>query len=381
MSQKTISSQQYRATSVEISKLKVLDSVGVLCTWYRRSSQSPETFVLDDSTDQHSFIPLQMYMFTLTSECFKEFICNSDESSSVISLNLNKFKLATSNGFILTKECLKFLENRISFISKQSKSDIQEITDDISEPQVIEATRIWSFTLTRRLKQQICNGMQLNDLHIEAYQSLVRSKFPLLGGLQSTVCQNSHPLNLKAINYQIIHVRSNHWALLQIIKDEANQPNVSIIDSAYDDVDVKTNFVISQLIRFEGKSIPLRIMNVSKQVGITDCGLYAIANLTALVLGNVEPTNVVFDQRELRSHYLECLENQKVMDFPVLKHRRIQTKFKTLESILIYCFCHCGDDGLKMVVCEQCEEWYHYRCINKETIEENALWYYTECHP
>ena len=157
---------------------------------------------------------------------------------------------------------------------------------------------------------------------IFTYQSLVRSKFPLLGGLQSTVCQNSHPLNLKAINYQIIHVRSNHWALLQIIKDQANQPNVSIYDSAYDDVDVKTNFVISQL-------IPLRIMNVSKQVGITDCGLYAIANLTALALGNVEPTNVVFDQREFRSHYLECLENQKVMDFPVLKHRRIQTKFKT----------------------------------------------------
>ena len=132
------------------------------------------------------------------------------------------------------------------------------------------------------------------------------------------MCQNSHSLNLKAINYQIIHVRSNHWALLQIIKDEANQPNI------YDDVDVKTIFVISQLIRFEGKSIPLRIMNVSKQVGITDCGLYAIANLTALILGNVEPTSVVFDQRELRSHYLECLENQNVMDFPVLKHRRIQ---------------------------------------------------------
>ena len=68
---------------------------------------------------------------------------------------------------------------------------------------------------------------------------------------------------------------------------------------------------------------------------------------------------------------------KKIMDFPVLKHRRIQTKFKTLESILIYCSCLCGDDGLKTVVCEQCEEWYHYRCINKETIEENAPWYCT----
>ena len=69
---------------------------------------------------------------------------------------------------------------------------------------------------------------------------------------------------------------------------------------------MKTYFVISKLIRFEGESIPLRIMNALKQAGITDCGLYAIANLTALVLGNVEPINVVFDQRELRSHYLEC---------------------------------------------------------------------------
>ena len=100
--------------------------------------------------------------------------------------------------------------------------------------------------------------------------------------------------------------------------------------------------------------------------------------MTALVLGNVEPTNVVFDQTELRSHYLECLVNKKVMDFPVLNHRHIQTKLKTLESILIYCSCHCGDDGLKMVVCE---EWYHYICINKETIEENAPLYCTECHP
>ena len=82
------------------------------------------TFVLDDSTDQHSFIPLQMYMFTLTSECFKEFICNSDECSSVISLNLNKFKLATSNGIILTKECLKFLENHQISQSLTSKRSL-----------------------------------------------------------------------------------------------------------------------------------------------------------------------------------------------------------------------------------------------------------------
>ena len=41
------------------------------------------------------------------------------------------------------------------------------------------------------------------------------------------------------------------------------------------------------------------------------------------------------------------LGESKSHGFPLLKHRRIQTKFKTLESIYIYCYCHCGDDGLK----------------------------------
>ena len=242
----------------------------------------------------------------------------------------------------------------MSILSSQSTPDIQEITDNVSEP---HATKTGSVTLTRKLRRLICNGKQLNDLHIDAYQNLIRSKFPLLGGLQNTVCQHSHSLNFKEINYQIIHVRGNHWILLEITKDEANQPNVCIYDSTYDNVDLKTHFVISQLVHFEGKSIPLKIMNISKQTGITDCGLYAIANLTALTLGNVDPTSVVFDQNEFRSHYLECLEKQNVKDFPVLKHRRIAAKFKHLDHILIYCFCRCSDDGTKMVVCEQCQEW------------------------
>ena len=176
-------------------------------------------------------------------------------------------------------------------------------------------------------------------------------------------------------------MRGNHWILLEITTDEANQPNVCIYDSTYDNVDLKTNFVISQLVHFEGKSIPLKIMNISKQTGITDCGLYAIANLTALTLGNVDPTSVVFDQNELRSHYLDCLEKQNVKDFPVLKHRRIAAKFKHLDHILIYCFCRCSDDGTKMVVCEQCQEWYHYRCINKETFKADISWFCMKCHP
>ena len=81
-------------------------------------------------------------MFTITSECFKEFIGSSDESISITSLKSEEFKLATSHGFTLTKECLEFIENNMSILSSQS---MQEITDNVSEP---HATKTGSVTLT-----------------------------------------------------------------------------------------------------------------------------------------------------------------------------------------------------------------------------------------
>ena len=98
-----------------MSNLKALDSIGALCTWYAPLPQSLGSFIMEGCTDQHSFIPLQMYMFTITSECFKEFMGSSDESISITSLKSEEFKLATSHGFTLTKECLEFIENNMLY--------------------------------------------------------------------------------------------------------------------------------------------------------------------------------------------------------------------------------------------------------------------------
>ena len=45
-------------------------------------------------------------------------------------------------------------------------------------------------------------------------------------------------------------------------------------------------------------------MNVAKQKGSTDCGLYAIALLFSLAFGN-DPTEYIFDQDALRLHLLK----------------------------------------------------------------------------
>jgi len=33
-----------------------------------------------------------------------------------------------------------------------------------------------------------------------------------------------------------------------------------------------------------------------------------------------------------------------------------------------------------MMVCQQCQEWYHYRCIDKESIKEDISWFCMNSH-
>ena len=48
-------------------------------------------------------------------------------------------------------------------------------------------------------------------------------------------------------------------------------------------------------------------MNVAAQSGSTECGLYAIAIMTALAYGQ-DPALFIFDQNNLRTHLGECFK-------------------------------------------------------------------------
>ena len=83
-------------------------------------------------------------------------------------------------------------------------------------------------------------------------------------------------------------------------------------------------------------------MNVAKQTGASDCGLYALAAMTCLAVG-VDPVTVVFDNEELRPHLA------KVTPFPVKKRRRPADPVASVQDCLIYCCCRLIDAGEKMV--------------------------------
>lgn len=62
-------------------------------------------------------------------------------------------------------------------------------------------------------------------------------------------------------------------------------------------------------------------MNVGKQTGATDCGLFALANLTCLVLG-LDPVSITYYQQEMREHLVGYLEKGTSSPFPIAKTRR-----------------------------------------------------------
>ena len=55
-------------------------------------------------------------------------------------------------------------------------------------------------------------------------------------------------------------------------------------------------------------------VNVQKQNGISDCGLFALAYVVELCQGN-NPAAMTFDQSSMRIHYDSCIANKQFKSF------------------------------------------------------------------
>ena len=112
---------------------------------------------------------------------------------------------------------------------------------------------------------------------------------------------------------QVIHIKERaHWIALQIINSE-----ICLYDSLFASASSKILQIIAQLVKV---SFNVNIMNMNRQVGLSDYGLYAIAAVTYMLL-NEDPTAVVLDQGALGLHLVKILEANIVSSFPIVKTR------------------------------------------------------------
>ena len=114
---------------------------------------------------------------------------------------------------------------------------------------------------------------------------------------------------------------------------------------------------VACLLHTSKSEFTLNFVDVHKQTGSNDCGLFSIAYAVALCLGK-NPSTLVFDQPKMRSHLISCIKQQ---NFSVRSERRKNLKVKKIDRVKVYCICRMLDMPQQppMICCSECSEWYH----------------------
>ena len=83
----------------------------------------------------------------------------------------------------------------------------------------------------------------------------------------------------------------------------------------YESVDPDTLKIVQN--RFSFSSDPnINVISEQKQTNSYDCGLFAIANATAIVFGE-NPIYHHFSVHAMRDHLIKCYENKEMYPFPI----------------------------------------------------------------
>ena len=262
---------------------------------------------------------------------------------------------------------------------QQSTKAIIDISTDLKKVQE-GGEHIWVksgiVTLTKQDKDRLIGGHELSDAHINFAQFLLKHQFSNIDGFRNTPEQNKSYIRRfpesSAKLMQVIFIRECHWACVLIHENQ-----VRLYDSAYTSVSADTFQVVARLVQCAEPSFQIQVMNISKQRGAVDCGLYAIAVLTSLAFDQ-DPTTFVYDQQAMRPHLITSFEEMKIAPFPVLKHRRPADKVSKVEECILHCYCRMPDDGYEMVCCDLCDAWHHKACVNDSYCKDSS-WLCAHC--
>ena len=203
----------------------------------------------------------------------------------------------------------------------------------------------------------------LTDSEIHAGQLLLKKEFPFLDGLNDTTITGSHVVPARSDFVQIVNTGS-HWVCLSTIATRPASGTIRIFDSLY----LKPSSIAikhaCRMLMFPRDQITLINEKVQRQVGINDCGLFALAFATDLCHG-LDPVNQKYEQKSMRQHYVRCLENGAMVPFPKTTRRVPFHISCNKSSVAIYCLCRMPYDKEEYVQCSyRCRAWYHTSCVN-----------------
>ena len=266
-----------------------------------------------------------------------------------------------------------------STIPTTNKSDPCTIPTSDLLPSPDTWVKIDGIVLNTDHKYIIENGQWLNDTIIDAAQRLLRKQSSNIAGWQTPQLGVGYKFATCGTPFiQILHVLRNHWIVATNIN--CTSTTVNIYDSAYSAISHDTKLQIVSMIRPSTNELTYRNVNFQRQTNNSDCGVFAIAVATELVLGR-DPVLCYWKIQDMRQHLIRCLENKELSSFPG-KTRRIPpgSKTKLIVTEKVYCICRMiNDPSLPMIKCDKCHNWYHLNCLNVDECDCAKKWFCINC--
>ncbi len=207
--------------------------------------------------------------------------------------------------------------------------------------------------------------MWCSDNVINACQFLLSQQFPNCRGLfetQTLHCGNNRATSDLPVVQIVYDALRQHWITASTLGCAGDNVNV-YCSLGYTPNQLVVKF-ISACIKFPGSYFSISLKNTMRQREGYDCGFFAIAYATSLLHG-VLPENVIFDQKKMRKHTVQCLQSGRMELYPVLNLRAVRFSVNSVAHYDLYCSCKvsfCAQD--KMIQCNTCLIWYHFECLN-----------------
>ena len=184
---------------------------------------------------------------------------------------------------------------------------------------------------------------------------------------------------------QILHDSNrNHWVTISNIG--SNQPeDLLVYDSLFSYSSSSIKVQAACLLHTSKSEFNLKFVDVHKQNGSNDCGVFSIAYAVALCLGEY-PGTLVFEQTMMCTHLMSCIEQQCFSIFPIKsKRRRKNLKISKSETVKDFCICRMPEMPCQpaMICCSRCSEWYHgdvcIPAVPKSAWSKKAYWSCPSC--
>ena len=209
----------------------------------------------------------------------------------------------------------------------------------------------------------LLDGKWLTATHISAANTLLKSQFPSQNGLHDTCVLKQRGVWMSHSDglVQIVHISAGHWACLS--NKFSSEGNVELFDSLHTAPE-EGDTIITQacsIVRTQMPSLTINVMNVGRQEGGSDCGLYAIAMAYDLCAG-VDPVCKKYVQSKMRSHLHDCIHTQQLKPFPSTDRDGTKRTIFCVE-VEVHCTCRMPEGGKWMVCCDGCNIWYHEECV------------------